>query len=93
MQETEVGEVVVYNVKDKDIPIVHRIVRKFGTGYVFQNGRNTPGPWVDFRRVLTTCPGCREHAKLLTKGDNNAADDTELCKFQSGQTFAKIHGI
>lgn len=21
----------------------------------------------------------REHAKLLTKGDNNAADDTELC--------------
>jgi signal peptidase len=33
--ETEVGEVVVYNVKDKDIPIVHRVVRKFGTGYVF----------------------------------------------------------
>lgn len=46
------GEVVVYNVKDKDIPIVHRIVRKFGTG---------------------------EKAQLLTKGDNNAADDTELC--------------
>lgn len=46
------GEIVVYNVKDKDIPIVHRIVRKFGTG---------------------------EKAKLLTKGDNNAADDTELC--------------
>lgn len=34
-RETEVGEVVVYNVKDKDIPIVHRVVRKFGTGYVF----------------------------------------------------------
>lgn len=32
--ETGVGEVVVYNVKDKDIPIVHRVVRKFGTGYV-----------------------------------------------------------
>lgn len=54
MQETDVGEVVVYNVKDKDIPIVHRIVRKFGTG---------------------------PHAKLLTKGDNNAADDTELCEW------------
>jgi signal peptidase len=29
-----VGEVVVYNVKGKDIPIVHRIVRKFGMGFV-----------------------------------------------------------
>jgi hypothetical protein len=28
----QVGEIVVYNVKDKDIPIVHRIVRKFGNG-------------------------------------------------------------
>ena len=34
LQETEIGEVVVYNVKDKDIPIVHRVVRKFGKGYV-----------------------------------------------------------
>lgn len=31
--ETAVGEVVVYNVKGKDIPIVHRVVRKFGSGY------------------------------------------------------------
>lgn len=54
LQETDVGEIVVYNVKDKDIPIVHRIVRKFGTG---------------------------EEAQLLTKGDNNAADDTELCRW------------
>ncbi|KAK3181883.1 Signal peptidase complex catalytic subunit [Lecanicillium sp. MT-2017a] len=51
VKETEVGEVVVYNVKGKDIPIVHRVVRKFGTG---------------------------SKAKLLTKGDNNAADDTDL---------------
>jgi len=32
--ETSVGEIVVYNVKDKDIPIVHRVVRKFGVGFV-----------------------------------------------------------
>lgn len=31
-EETKVGEIVVYNVKGKDIPIVHRVVRKFGTG-------------------------------------------------------------
>lgn len=30
--ETGVGEVVVYNVKGKDIPIVHRVVRQFGGG-------------------------------------------------------------
>jgi signal peptidase len=35
MEETKVGEIVVYNVKGKDIPIVHRLVRKFGTGWVW----------------------------------------------------------
>ena len=29
---TQVGEVVVYTVKGKDIPIVHRVVRRFGGG-------------------------------------------------------------
>jgi signal peptidase len=35
-QDTKVGEIVVYNVKGKDIPIVHRVVRRFGggSGYV-----------------------------------------------------------
>ncbi|GKT54419.1 microsomal signal peptidase 18 kDa subunit [Colletotrichum tofieldiae] len=32
VQETEVGEIVVYEVKGKNIPIVHRVVRKFGAG-------------------------------------------------------------
>lgn len=26
---------MVYNVRDKEIPIVHRVVRKFGEGYAF----------------------------------------------------------
>ncbi|KOS22425.1 Signal peptidase complex catalytic subunit SEC11 [Escovopsis weberi] len=56
--EREVGDVVVYNVKGKDIPIVHRIVRKFGSG---------------------------DKAKLLTKGDNNNSDDTEL--YARGQDY------
>lgn len=30
--ETQIGEIVVYNVKGKDIPIVHRVVRRFGEG-------------------------------------------------------------
>lgn len=32
--DTKVGEVVVYNVRGKDIPIVHRVVRRFGGGSV-----------------------------------------------------------
>ena len=34
-RETQVGEIVVYNVRGKDIPIVHRVVRRFGGGYAF----------------------------------------------------------
>ncbi|KAA8895660.1 signal peptidase complex catalytic subunit SEC11 [Sphaerosporella brunnea] len=49
---TQVGEIVVYNIVGKDIPIVHRVVRK-------HKGLRTP-------------------FNLLTKGDNNHADDTEL---------------
>jgi signal peptidase len=30
--DTKIGEIVVYNVKGKDIPIVHRVVRRFGGG-------------------------------------------------------------
>lgn len=45
LKETEVGEVVVYNVKDKDIPIVHRVVRKFGTGWVMAS------EWTETKRL------------------------------------------
>ena len=31
-KETQIGEVVVYNIKGKDIPIVHRVVRRYGGG-------------------------------------------------------------
>ncbi|KAG7001994.1 RNA 3'-terminal phosphate cyclase [Physcia stellaris] len=58
-QNTQIGEVVVYNVKGKDIPIVHRVVRKYGGG--------------------------SKPLKLLTKGDNNLADDTEL--YAKGQDY------
>ncbi len=35
----EVGEIVVYNVKDKDIPIVHRVVRSYGADSVGEIGK------------------------------------------------------
>ena len=62
-ETAEVGEIVVYNVKGKDIPIVHRVVRKH----------------------LSLTPCAQGKAKLLTKGDNNVADDTEL--YATGQNY------
>jgi signal peptidase I len=35
----EVGEIVVYNVKDKDIPIVHRVVRSYGPDIAGEIGK------------------------------------------------------
>jgi signal peptidase I len=32
--DVQVGEIVVYNVKGKDIPIVHRVIKRFGGGCV-----------------------------------------------------------
>ncbi|KAI0485329.1 signal peptidase-like protein complex catalytic subunit SEC11 [Xylariaceae sp. FL0804] len=69
---TDVGEVVVYNVHGKDIPIVHRVVRRFGGG---GNGSGEE----------------QEHVRLLTKGDNNAADDTEL--YARGQDYLERRDV
>lgn len=65
------GEIVVYNVKGKDIPIVHRVVRSF-------HHTSTPS---------TASRGGKGMPKsnLLTKGDNNVADDTEL--YAQGQDY------
>ncbi|TVY32882.1 Signal peptidase complex catalytic subunit [Lachnellula subtilissima] len=75
MEETKVGEIVVYNVKGKDIPIVHRL----------STTHNGPGRFANGTRP------CREEAKLLTKGDNNLADDTEL--YARGQDYIERKDI
>lgn len=38
-QTAEVGEIVVYNVKGKDIPIVHRVVRSFSSPAMIEASR------------------------------------------------------
>lgn len=38
-QRAEVGEVVVYNVKGKEVPIVHRVVRSFPDGVEGPKGK------------------------------------------------------
>jgi signal peptidase I len=86
--DTQIGEIVVYNIKGKDIPIVHRVVRRFGGGYVC----NPTAPL----RIANECRIAaltdrhtrrEEPLMLLTKGDNNVADDTEL--YARGQDYLK----
>ncbi|KAH8695468.1 hypothetical protein BGW36DRAFT_382741 [Talaromyces proteolyticus] len=76
-ERAEVGEIVVYNVKGKDIPIVHRVVRSFTEEDLklkTKKARSEP-------KTITVTPS----QKLLTKGDNNPADDTEL--YARGQDY------
>ncbi|KAA8646400.1 signal peptidase complex catalytic subunit SEC11 [Aspergillus tanneri] len=69
----EVGEIVVYNVKGKDIPIVHRVVRTF------------PEIEGKAKKVKEVSESSVPNNMLLTKGDNNVADDTEL--YARGQDY------
>ena len=85
----EVGEIVVYNVKGKDIPIVHRVVRSFVSPAAIVASEKYAAhhpPWarktnLKYLSGTTSTPS----PKLLTKGDNNQADDTEL--YARGQSF------
>ncbi|KAJ5185335.1 Signal peptidase I [Penicillium cf. griseofulvum] len=65
----EIGEVLVYNVRGKAIPIVHRVVRTFPQVEGRASAKKVKEVTVD------TTPTSH---MLLTKGDNNLADDTEL---------------
>jgi signal peptidase I len=76
--EAAVGEIVVYNVKGKDIPIVHRVVRSYGDSV---ETRQVDGAG----RVHENKRQGKKGKKLLTKGDNNVADDTEL--YARGQSY------
>lgn len=78
-QTAEVGEIVVYNVKGKDIPIVHRVVRSFHTS---RSGPLKADPLAKEKSALDDRV---PQTKLLTKGDNNVADDTEL--YARGQSY------
>lgn len=76
----EVGEIVVYNVKGKDIPIVHRVVRSFQHGTAASLGKSGHDAMVGQGKEEI-----KPKSKLLTKGDNNVADDTEL--YARGQDY------
>lgn len=83
-RRVEVGEVVVYNVVGRGVPIVHRVVRTYagagvGAGAGAGTGVGTAGDEREIGRIED------QDLLLLTKGDNNLADDTEL--YARGQDY------
>ena len=96
----ELGEVVVYNVQGKDIPIVHRVVRTFPevdsktkkvkdvSKYVYLFFPSPLLKLLYWSLALTSRNISSETEPshmLLTKGDNNIADDVEL--YARGQDY------
>ncbi|KAL1998899.1 hypothetical protein VTN02DRAFT_5403 [Thermoascus thermophilus] len=79
----EVGEIVVYNVRGKDIPIVHRVVRTFSE--VDDGKKKTKTTKKTKKNKVGAVAASTPSHKLLTKGDNNIADDTEL--YARGQNY------
>ena len=66
-----VGEIVVFKIEGRDIPIVHRVIK------LHQKDRNETG---DERGPYSSPP-----MKFLTKGDNNQVDDRGL--YAKGQMW------
>lgn len=76
-----VGEIVVFKIKDRDIPIVHRVmkVHEKEDGQV-RSGRSMGVSLTDDCQV-----------EVLTKGDNNRVDDRGL--YAPGQLWLKREDI
>ena len=83
----KIGDIVVYNIEDRKIPIVHRVIKQHtgqpGTDARFGRKRtkSNRGPRVNPMAQPDDAP----KQYLLTKGDNNSDDDLSL--YAPGQMY------
>ncbi|BFZ54340.1 Signal peptidase complex catalytic subunit [Savitreella phatthalungensis] len=85
-----IGDVVVYNVQERKIPIVHRVIQSFKTADVsvkignanYRRGESNKGARVN--PFAQPNPPLQKQY-LLTKGDNNDDDDKSL--YHRGQSY------
>lgn len=75
---TDIGEVVVYNVKGKDIPIVHRVVRTFPE--VDAKAKTVKEITVYVRSVSVAIPvnSCRLSGWVLTIASSDTAPNSHM---------------
>lgn len=84
----KIGDIVVYNIKNRDIPIVHRVIKSHITETPSKKGKK--GAVKDrTNRGLRINPFAQPEVGpqqfLLTKGDNNGEDDISL--YAPGQSY------
>ncbi|GMG56361.1 unnamed protein product [Ambrosiozyma monospora] len=77
-QYVDTGDIVVYNIQDRSIPIVHRVVREH---IVYEVER----PTKEERKKGTKKGKTVKKQLLLTKGDNNEVNDLSLYAY--GQKY------
>ena len=84
------GEIVVFKIKDRDIPIVHRVmkVHEKADGSVSIATRMIS---INSRASLTLHSCCLIKVEVLTKGDNNRVDDRGL--YAPGQLWLQREDI
>lgn len=87
----KIGDIVVYNIKDRNIPIVHRVIKSHISSASDANPekkgkkarQSNRGPRVN--PLSQSNPGSGPTQMLLTKGDNNDEDDLSL--YAPGQSY------
>lgn len=77
-----VGEIVVFKIKDRDIPIVHRVMKVH---------EKEDGKVIDDDAATKIFNGLRSQIEVLTKGDNNRVDDRGL--YAPGQLWLQREDI
>lgn len=82
----KIGDIVVYNIKNRDIPIVHRVIKSHIAETPLLKKNKKPS---QSNRGIKVNPFAQPVSGpqqfLLTKGDNNDEDDISL--YAPGQTF------
>jgi signal peptidase len=82
------GEIVVFNLDGRDVPIVHRVLKVHERRRKEKEGGGEKGERVSVASVpagLPPIPPPLPHSDLLTKGDNNYGDDRLL--YNPGQEW------
>lgn len=83
----KIGDIVVYNIAERKIPIVHRVIKSHvaapGTDAHFGRKRATSSRGVRVNPIAQPEDAPKQY--LLTKGDNN--DDDDLSLYAPGQSY------
>ena len=77
------GDIVVFNIDGRNIPIVHRIIRTHDLSHLPRNNMTTFESISDDGKLLDEYGSPLQ--ELLTKGDNNMRDDRSL--YATGQDW------